>query len=244
MNLREIANELRKQGHSVSYTARSDGSIVINFIDGQKFQGKEGNKSARSMLGVDLSEKQKQQRLDNLERAKQGRRSKAPKLSKSELKKLRKLNKKIKKTGSGRLGKTKARGLKKQGGWQRVEEAAKDIMRKNLNIADDALIDDLIQRMHTYAMNNDEMANAITKVNAQHSWITYSNYETMITLIYALDQKVKSDNKNISLNEYMLYLESDDYQLAVTKTAMNIKDIMKENKESVKESGIKEYFKK
>lgn len=244
MTLRDIANELRKQGHSVSYTARSDGSIIINFIDGQKFQGKEGNKTARSMLGVGLSEKQKKQRLDNLDRAKQGRRSKAPKLSKRELKKLRKLNRKIKKTGSGRLGKTKARGLKKQGGWQRVEESAKDIMRKNLNIADDALIDALTARMHSYAMNNDEMTSAIAEVNRQHSWITYSNYETMITLIYALDQKVKNENKNTSLNEYMLYLASSDYQLAVTKTAMAIKGVMGKNKESVKESGIKDYFKK
>lgn len=244
MNLRDIANELRKQGHSVSYTARSDGSIIINFIDGQKFQGKEGNKSARSMLGLDLSEKQKKQRLDNLERAKQGRRSKAPKLSKSELKKLRKLNKKIKKTGSGRLGKTKARGLKKQGGWKRVEESAKDIMRKNLNIADDALIDSLESRMAGFALDNDAMRSAVSELVKQHSWIKFDNFELMVSLIYALEKQVARDNKDKSLNEHMLYLQSNEYKMAVTKTANEIKAILKSNKEDIKETGVKDYFRK
>lgn len=244
MTLREIANELRKQGHSVSYSARSDGSIIINFIDGQKFKGKEGNKSARSMLGVDLSEKQKSQRQENLERAKKGRKSKSKGLSKRELKKLRKLNRKIKKTGSGRLGRTKARGLRDQGGWKAVEEAGKDIMRKNLNIADDSLIDSLESRMAGFALNNDEMRSAVRALVKQHSWIKFENFELMISLIYALEKKVASDNKGKSLDEHMRYLNSNEYKMAVTKTAVEIKAILKSNKQDIKEIGAKGYFKK
>lgn len=244
MNLREIANELRKQGHTVDYTARSDGSIIINFIDGQKFKGKEGNKSARSMLGVELSEKQKSQRKENLERAKKGRESKSKGLTKRELKKLRKLNRKIKKTGSGRLGRTKARGLRDKGGWQAVEEAGKDIMRKNLNIADDAIVDSLESRMAGFARDNDAMQNALRELVKQHSWIKFENFELMISLIYALEKKVAKDNKGKSLNEHMLYLNSNDYKLAVTKTATEIKAILKSNKAEIKDTGVKEFFRK
>lgn len=57
MNLRQIVNELRNQGHSVTYYVRKDGGILIKTIDGQKFTGGTGNMYARAMTGATLSTK-------------------------------------------------------------------------------------------------------------------------------------------------------------------------------------------
>ena len=57
MNLRQVVDKLRQEGHSVTYHARKDGGILIKTIDGQRFTGASGNAIARSMSGETLSVK-------------------------------------------------------------------------------------------------------------------------------------------------------------------------------------------
>lgn len=63
MKLKQIAKALEAQGHSVVFSTRKDGSIVIRRIDGVAYQAKSGNAQARAMLGVSLSSAQESQLL-------------------------------------------------------------------------------------------------------------------------------------------------------------------------------------
>lgn len=53
-----MVKTLRAQGHKVVYRVRSDGGVRITSIDGVKYKSSEstGNKTARKMLGLELSE--------------------------------------------------------------------------------------------------------------------------------------------------------------------------------------------
>ena len=55
MTLRQIATQLQKAGHQITYRTRSDGGILITSIDGQRFKGASGNILARKMTGQELS---------------------------------------------------------------------------------------------------------------------------------------------------------------------------------------------
>lgn len=61
LTTRQIVAQLRKQGHKISFIERNDGGIRITKIDGQRFQGSEGNVQARKMTGVKLSERREKQ---------------------------------------------------------------------------------------------------------------------------------------------------------------------------------------
>lgn len=61
VKLRQIVEELRAEGFSVTARARSDGSIIITSISGQKFKGAEGNTLARQLTGNTLPEEFKKQ---------------------------------------------------------------------------------------------------------------------------------------------------------------------------------------
>lgn len=69
MNLKAIIQRLQSQGHILKFYKRKDGGYVITRIDGVIYKGKTGNKKARELLGVTLSEA----------RAKQLKRIKTPK---------------------------------------------------------------------------------------------------------------------------------------------------------------------
>ena len=56
MTLLDIVNKLLKEGNVVRYRIRSDGGIIITAINGKHYSGGEGNKVARQMTGITLSE--------------------------------------------------------------------------------------------------------------------------------------------------------------------------------------------
>ena len=64
MTLRDAVKKLREEGFKISYKVRTDGGIVITYIDGRKFseRDREGNKIARLIAGGNISEKQARQR--------------------------------------------------------------------------------------------------------------------------------------------------------------------------------------
>ena len=57
----DVVRELVSQGHSVSYSVRKDGGILIRYIDGVHYSGAKGNAMARSMVGATLSEAREKQ---------------------------------------------------------------------------------------------------------------------------------------------------------------------------------------
>ena len=61
MNLRQIVDKLRQEGHSITFYVRKDRGILIKTIDGQRFTGAEGNKVVRAMTGQTLSTKRSEQ---------------------------------------------------------------------------------------------------------------------------------------------------------------------------------------
>ena len=57
MTMRQVVMELQSRGYQVEYYKRKDGGILIRRIDGEVFSsGASGNKRARQILGVKISE--------------------------------------------------------------------------------------------------------------------------------------------------------------------------------------------
>lgn len=61
MSVREIIQELQRQGHKVSFFVRKDGGVRITKIDETRFTGSQGNVVARSIIGTSLSERRSRQ---------------------------------------------------------------------------------------------------------------------------------------------------------------------------------------
>lgn len=102
MTVRELINELIKQGHKVEFRERSEREgkgVRITSIDGVHYIGSEGNKQARAILGVKLSEAY-QTHLTNIKtpKGKFGTKKKAP-IDEEIKKKIRSLQRKFKKRG-------------------------------------------------------------------------------------------------------------------------------------------------
>lgn len=140
MTNRDIVKKLRAEGHTVSYRARKDGSIRIKSIDGVKFKDSEGNNAARLMADSQLSDKRRHQLIENQEKAKRGTRlakkKKYGKLSKSQEKLLKKINYRVKKYGGkGRIGKTNAKKIIKEGGNDALIQKGNELIRKALGLA-------------------------------------------------------------------------------------------------------------
>ena len=102
MNVREIINELIKQGHKVKFRERSEREgkgVRITSIDGVHYTGSSGNKEARAILGVRLSENLKVH-LEKIKtpKGKFGAKKRAP-IDDDIKKKIRSLQRKFKKRG-------------------------------------------------------------------------------------------------------------------------------------------------
>lgn len=55
MTIKELIEELSKQGYQVKAHKRSDGGYIISKIDGMSFKGASGNAYARKVVGAELS---------------------------------------------------------------------------------------------------------------------------------------------------------------------------------------------
>lgn len=102
MTVRELINELIKQGHKVEFRERSEREgkgVRITSIDRVHYIGSEGNKQARAILGVKLSEAY-QAHLTKIKtpKGKFGTKKKAP-VDEEIKKKIRSLQRKFKKRG-------------------------------------------------------------------------------------------------------------------------------------------------
>ena len=160
MTLRELVNELRKQGHQVEYYNRKDGSILIRSIDGIDYKdGAAGNKVARAMgeamnLNAELSQARKKQ----LEIIKpKGKRTPLPKYLEVKLKKVQKIyNKNKVPLSQGRITKKLIRRIYQEEG----EEAARKKLTRSQRYAEgyatNATIDAFITAIESYRKLFDE----------------------------------------------------------------------------------------
>jgi hypothetical protein len=57
----QVVQQLRTQGHRVTYYKRLDGGILIKSIDGEKFKAAKGNIAARALTSTTLSEARSKQ---------------------------------------------------------------------------------------------------------------------------------------------------------------------------------------
>ena len=55
MTIKELIEELSRQGYQVKSHRRSDGGYIISRIDGMSFKGAKGNAYARKIVGAELS---------------------------------------------------------------------------------------------------------------------------------------------------------------------------------------------
>ena len=235
--LREIVDELRKNGHRVTYRARNDGSIVITSIDGVSFSQKAGNKRARDMTNKQMTDAQRNQRQVNIPRASEGRKSKLPSLTKTQKKNLKKINRVIKKTGSGRLSNTKARKVVTERGWKGIAEEASKIIRRNLNIVNDGLVDSAIAKASEWSHKGHStiMALAVGEMNKQHSMIVFEHFESILQLLYSIEKFARERTKGNSFNDTMQFLQSDEFRMYVDSCATGILQELQMNKEEYNE---------
>lgn len=103
MTVRELINELIKQGHKVEFRERSEREgkgVRITSIDGVSYTGSKGNKEARSMLGVSLSENYEiHLRKIKTPRGKFGGKNKKAPIDEEVKKQIKSLQRKFKKRG-------------------------------------------------------------------------------------------------------------------------------------------------
>lgn len=183
MTLRQIIEELRKEGHHVEYVENkppkskktgkrsTKGQIRITKIDGVKYAPNKslGNKRARELKGERLSEKQTKQISQAREKAFQKIRSKnalpldierdikriQAKIRRSEKKKARELGKEVEKSKSTLRLKTKSvRAKLQQDGYEATKKSIRNIERYWEGYANDSSIQALREMLNQLIMHN------------------------------------------------------------------------------------------
>ena len=183
MTLRQIIEQLRKEGHHVEYVENkppkskktgkrsTKGQIRITKIDNVKYAPNKslGNKRARELKGERLSEKQTKQITQAREKAFQKIRSKnalpedierdikriQAKIRRSEKKKAKELGKEVEKSKSTLRLKTKSvRAKLKQDGYEATKKSLRNIERYWEGYANDSSIQALKEMINQLIMHN------------------------------------------------------------------------------------------
>ena len=156
MTLRELVNELRKQGHQVEYYNRKDGSILIRSIDGIDYKdGAAGNKVARVMgeavgLSADLSQARKTQ-LKIIKP--KGKRTPLPKAIETKLRKVQKIyNKNKVPISQGRITKKLIREIYQEEGEEAARKKLTRAQRYAEGYATNATIESFLAAIEHYRL--------------------------------------------------------------------------------------------
>ena len=100
MTIKKVIQTLQKRGVKVTAVKRKDGGYLIKSLDGQSFKKSEGNKVARSMLGITLSPEKTQQLKDATKQRiaiSKGKASRVTPLDKAIKNQIARINRKLKK---------------------------------------------------------------------------------------------------------------------------------------------------
>ena len=128
--------ELRKQGYRIKFRTRSDGGIIVQSINGQRFTGAEGNRVVRELTGNVLSEARERQLASNVSEFIRGQHTKKQPIDADLKKELRKAQRLWKKAGLAEKGQGKIRAkttrqrLKREG-----IESALQVLKNNQRYA-------------------------------------------------------------------------------------------------------------
>ena len=225
MNLKEVVGLLRRQGNSVIYRTRKDGSIRIKSINGMKYKKSQGNAVARAMTGQSLSSSQLTQRaqarsIDNVYKPKEKAHVKKTEgLTKSQREFISKYNARVKRVnarynpkkpltniGAKQARQAMARGKSFQD-WRRAAIAqakarALDLPKGVGGTSEKYTLAQYIRKFHP---NNPE-ASKVAKYIEDHM-VSQSYLETLHDLAYRKDsknidwgtalEKAKESNKKI-----------------------------------------------
>ena len=171
MTLRELVNELRKQGHQVEYYNRKDGSILIRSIDGIDYKdGAAGNKVARAMgEAMNLNAELSQARKTQLKIIKpKGKRTPLPKYLEVKLKKVQKIyNKNKVPLAQGRITKKLIREIYQEEGEEAARKKLTRAQRYAEGYATNATIDAFLTAIESYRKlfsNNPQVNMALKKL--------------------------------------------------------------------------------
>ena len=155
MTLRELVNELRRQGHQVEYYNRKDGSILIRSIDGIDYKGAAGNAVARTLgQSMNINAELSQARKTQLKIIKpKGKRTPLPKALEVKLKKVQKLyNKNKVPIAQGRITKKLVRQILEEEGEEAARKKLTQAQRYAEGYATNATIDAFITAITSYRM--------------------------------------------------------------------------------------------
>ena len=130
MTTAEMIEELRKMGFVVEAHKRTDGGWLIKKINDMTFTGASGNKYAREILGVELSQARIEQTKFNVEKYIKNTKKPKDKIDEAMNKALQKVQRKWrKKKVKARVTKKKLRWHIKQGGRREAEEYLQKMSR-------------------------------------------------------------------------------------------------------------------
>lgn len=241
MTLRQIIEQLRKEGHHVEYVENkppkskktgkrsTKGQIRITKIDNVKYAPNKslGNKRARELKGERLSEKQTKQITQAREKAFQKIRSKnalpedierdikriQAKIRRSEKKKAKELGKEVEKSKSTLRLKTKSvRAKLKQDGYEATKKSLRNIERYWEGYANDSSIQALKEMINQLIMHN---KNASDKAKLQQCLNILNDIENRLGE-YALEDLLIAiydyQNGRIKANDLLKLFENKQKQ--------------------------------
>lgn len=148
MTTRQLVGQLKNQGYEVTYRIRSDGGVLITSINGQRFKGATGNKFARSLLGVELSQRRSQQ-LNKITRARRHYRLFGKVETPYDLEKFRKsVMRRWKKAGlTGSISKYNLQRIIEERGFEGAEVYLREMERHTQGLAYYGQIEALLSRI-------------------------------------------------------------------------------------------------
>lgn len=155
MTLRDIVSKLQQAGYKITYRNRTDGSIIVTSINGQKFKGVEGNKVVRFMAGESLSTRRSKQ-LTKITRT---RKSKLPKpITPESLEQQRKrVVRKWRKAGlEGSIAKSNLEAVIRDRGVAGAKTYLDNMEKRAEGYANEGEIEALIQRLQQDIYSSDD----------------------------------------------------------------------------------------
>ena len=207
MTTRELVKALENKGYKVTFRIRKDGGILITSIDGNKFKGASGNKTARVLIGEKLSER----RVMQLKKITQTRKRRVIPPTPQTLETYRKkVMRKWRKAGlRGSIAKSNLEAIIKDRGYKGAREYLINMERRAEGYADYRTILHVllkIQRIsESPAINGEERADLMyiyDDIQARKETFKFDWVEPFLQYLYSFE------NREISSSQLRIHYES------------------------------------
>ena len=205
MTIKSVIKELKEIGYNVSFYKRKDGGIRITRINGETFTGSSGNKKARYIIGVSLTEAQVRA-LGRLKtptgKGSYNKRRKIP-IDEETKKQIQKLQRQYRKAGKteGKPTIRNYRYILKTKGKKEADRLLKQAERRILGYAYEENVDALLLRMKRikayYETKNESFIffnKAIEKVENASQWFRDKWIYPIYEILYEIEKGTKDPN--------------------------------------------------